>query len=152
MEIRARRYRTTFCSYRKKPWSDLGNIWYTWDLVSLHCWQDLQDAKEQVNEIHIQADRCQDIILGRVTVENHVCIYWERKELFYASSLPDHFFQCLTKDDVAGEDENTSKCDSELHAFGEWEENLHKANKDKYPKRCEKTGGVDAISTYELKL
>jgi hypothetical protein len=62
------------------------------------------------------------------------------------------FFQCLTKDDVAGEDENTSKCDSELYAFGEWEENLHKAYKDKYPKRCEKTGGVDAISTDELNL
>lgn len=71
--------------------------------------------------------------------------------LFFALSPPDYFFKCLTKDDVAGEDENTSKCDSELYAFGEWKENLHKAYKDKYPKRCEKTGEVDAIRIDELK-
>lgn len=113
---------------------------YCLESIPLHGSEDLQDAQVQIDEVHVQTDRGHNVILRRVSVENHISI-WGKKldEQTNASNGPCISLQ-LTKNDVSWENENTGKSNGKLESFGEWEEDLDESYENENPERCVKAG------------
>lgn len=99
-------------------------------LISVHGIQDLQDTEEEVDDIHVKADRSHDVILWWVAIEDQKGI----------------------KDNIARENNDTSNSECELDTFREWEKDLYDRHEEKDADTSKKAmiGVLEDIKTNTL--